>query len=43
MMPRSLQAVVLWPYPERVLDLCGIDVDEVATALADQTDFEHRG
>ena len=41
-MPRSLQAVVLWPYPERVLDLGGIDVDEIATALADQTDFEQR-
>lgn len=41
-MPRFLQAVVLWPYPERVLDLVGIDVDDVATALADRTDFEHR-
>jgi Uncharacterised protein family (UPF0158) len=41
-MPRSLQAVVLWPYPERVLDLGGIDVDDIATALADQTDYEHR-
>jgi hypothetical protein len=41
-MPRSLHAVVLWPYPKRVLDLGGIDVGEIATAPADQTDFEHR-
>lgn len=26
-----------------MLDLDGIGVDEVATALADQTDYEHRG
>ena len=25
-----------------VLDLTGIDVEEIATALADQTDYEHR-
>ena len=25
-----------------MLDLGGIDVDEIATALADQTDYEHR-
>ena len=29
-------------YPEWMLDLGGIDVEEIATALADQTDFEHR-
>lgn len=25
-----------------MLDLAGIDVEEIATALADQTDYEHR-
>ena len=25
-----------------MLDLSGIDVEEIATALADQTDYEHR-
>ena len=29
-------------YPERMLDLRRIDVEEVATALADQTNYEHR-
>ncbi len=29
-------------YPEGMLDLSGIDVEEIATALADQTDYEHR-
>ena len=29
-------------YPEWMLDLGGIDVEEIATALADQTDYEHR-
>ena len=29
-------------YPERMLELSGIDVEEIATALADQTDYEHR-
>lgn len=29
-------------YPERMLELSGIDVEEVASALADQTDYEHR-
>ena len=29
-------------YPERMLDLSGINVEELATALADQTDYEHR-
>lgn len=29
-------------YAERMLDLAGIDVEEIATALADQTDYEHR-
>lgn len=32
----------VWIYPERVLDLNRLDVDEVATALSDQTDYEHR-
>lgn len=31
-----------WFYPERMLDLSGIDVEEIATALAGQTDYEHR-
>ena len=29
-------------YPERMLDLGRIEVEEIATALADQTDYEHR-
>jgi hypothetical protein len=29
-------------YPERVLELSRVDVEEIAAALADQTDFEHR-
>ena len=29
-------------YSEWMLDLGGIDVEEIATALADQTDYEHR-
>lgn len=29
-------------YPQWVLDLGGIDVEEIATALADQIDYEHR-
>jgi len=29
-------------YPEWMLDLGRIDVEEIATALADQTDYEHR-
>lgn len=29
-------------YADWVLDLDAIDVDEIATALADQTDYEHR-
>jgi hypothetical protein len=28
-------------YPELVLDLDKLDVDEIATALSDQTQFEH--
>lgn len=32
----------LGSYPEWMLDLGEIDVEEVATALADQTDYEHR-
>ena len=32
----------LGSYPEQMLDLGGIDVEEIATALADQTDYEHR-
>lgn len=31
----------LWPYPWEMLDLDRIDVEELATALADQTDYEH--
>jgi len=33
---------VLGFYTEQMLDLGGIDVEEIATALADQTDYEHR-
>lgn len=33
---------MLGSYSEWMLDLGGIDVEEIATALADQTDFEHR-
>ena len=29
-------------YPEQMFDLGGIDIEEIATALADQTDYEHR-
>jgi hypothetical protein len=29
-------------YADRMLDLDRIDVDEIATALVDQTDYEHR-
>jgi hypothetical protein len=29
-------------YPERMLDLGEVDVEEIATALANQTDYEHR-
>ena len=29
-------------YPRRMLDLGEIDLEEIATALADQTNFEHR-
>jgi hypothetical protein len=31
-----------WSYAVWMLDLDAIDVEEVATALADQTDYEHR-
>jgi hypothetical protein len=29
-------------YPGRVLDLSSIDLEEIANALADQTDYEHQ-
>ncbi len=29
-------------YPERVHDLSKLDLEEIATALSDQTDYEHR-
>jgi hypothetical protein len=29
-------------YPGRVLDVSSLDLDEIATALADQTDYDHR-
>jgi len=38
----SIQDAGLGFYPEWMLDLGGIDVEEIATALADQTDHEHR-
>ncbi len=30
-----------WDYPGLVLDLSRLDLDEIATALGDQTDYEH--
>ncbi len=39
---RSFQDAGFGFYPESMLDLGGIDVEEIATALADQTDYEHR-
>ena len=39
---RSFQDARLGFYPEWMLDLGGFDVEEIATALADQTDYEHR-
>jgi hypothetical protein len=39
---RHFQGAWLGSYPEYVLDLGGVDVEEIATALADQTDYEHR-
>jgi hypothetical protein len=39
---RSFQGAGLGFYPQWMLDLDGIDVEEIATALADQTDYEHR-
>lgn len=38
----SFQAAVLGSYSEQMLDLGGIDVEGIATALADQTDYDHR-
>ena len=32
----------LGSYPDQMLDLTRIDVEEIATALADQSDFDHR-
>jgi hypothetical protein len=29
-------------YSGLLLDLCSLDLEEIATALADQTDYEHR-
>lgn len=31
-----------WAYADLMLDLGKLDVDEIATALSDQTDYEHR-
>ena len=39
---RCFHATWLASYPEWVLELSGVDVEEIATALADQTDYEHR-
>lgn len=39
---RSFQDAGARFYPEWMLDLGGIDVEEVATALADQIDYDHR-
>ncbi len=38
----SALAVEAAIYPGLVLDLSSLDLDEIATALADQTDYEHR-
>ncbi len=38
----SFQGAGLAFYPGQMFDLAGIDVEEIATALADQTDYEHR-
>lgn len=38
---RSVQ-LGLGAYPEKALDLDGIDIEDIATALSDQTDYEHR-
>jgi ABC-type dipeptide/oligopeptide/nickel transport system permease subunit len=31
-----------WIYPGLVLELSSLDLGEIAEALADQTDYEHR-
>jgi hypothetical protein len=38
----GLSSYHVWFYPQKVLDLGEVDIEEIATALADQTDFEHR-
>ena len=38
----AFEVVGLGFYPDQMLDLGAIDVEEIATALADQTDYEHR-
>lgn len=40
---RAFRALEPGFYPERMLDLGDVDVEEIAAALADQTDYEHRG
>ena len=40
--PGSALAVAAGIYPGSVLDLNSVDLDEIANALADQTDYEHR-
>ncbi len=37
-----MQGSWLGLYPEQMFDLGEIDVEDIATALADQTDYEHR-
>jgi len=38
----AFQVVALGFYPDYMLDLGAIDVEEIATALSDQTDYDHR-
>lgn len=38
---RAFHSLSAGPYPGRVLDLSTIDLEEIANALADQTDYEH--
>ena len=40
--PGSALAVAAGIYPGPVLDLNSVDLEEIANALADQTDYEHR-
>ena len=39
---RALSGALVRGYGGLVLDLSGLDLEEIATALADQTDYDHR-